>query len=129
VALSIQTAEPLVHCPVVVLVHAQTSGSAETFAWGLRRFGRARIVGTSTTSGAAPGPQQEVTLPGGINLFYPTARWLGPEGEVRIESNGEGLGGVEPDVRIPMNETNFRARHADGKDLSLGHAIQLLREQ
>jgi len=128
VALSIQTAEPLVHCPVVVLVHAQTSGSAETFAWGLRRFGRARIVGTSTTRGAAPGPEQEVTLPGGINLFYPTARWLGPEGEIRIESNGEGLGGVEPDVRIPMNETNFRSRHADGKDLSLGHAIQLLRE-
>ncbi|MBI1321386.1 MAG: hypothetical protein GC168_20880 [Candidatus Hydrogenedens sp.] len=129
VALSIQTAEPYVYCPVIVLVHGQTSRTAETFAWGLRRYARARLVGTSSTRGAAPSTEQEVVLPGDISFFYPTSRWLGPEGNIRIETDAYGGGGLEPDVRVPMNEANFKAKYLDERDISLGQAIKMLNEE
>jgi retinol-binding protein 3 len=79
--------------PVVVLTSARTFSAAESFTFGLRTTGRARVVGERTGGGHFGA---FVPLPAGLSLFLPMGRTYDP-------ATGQGweAEGLQPDVDVP----------------------------
>lgn len=111
--------------PVVGLVNPRTISSGEGVAMCIARSPRGEIVGFHGTNGsfglAAPGI---ITLPDGLSVSYPTGRSLDGNGVIQLDSR-DGIGGVAPTVRIPLNPTNAVA-YASGVDVELAAAEGLL---
>ncbi len=80
--------------PVYVLTSDRTFSGGEEFAYSLKHFGRATIVGETTAGGAHP--TEPVELPGDLVMFVPYARPVHP----MTGTNWEGSG-VEPDIAVP----------------------------
>jgi hypothetical protein len=99
--------------PVYVLTSAFTFSGAEEFAYNLKNFKRATIVGEVTAGGAHPVSNQRVHQHFAIGVPY--ARAVSPV----TKANWEGTG-VEPDVKIPAQEA-LRWAHLDAvKKLLVG---------
>jgi carboxyl-terminal processing protease len=101
--------------PVVVLVDSGTGSTSEIFAQGLRDLDRVRVVGASTSQGAAL-PSLVEELPGGALLQYVVADYVSPAGTA-VEGRG-----VAPDVLVEETQAGFAA----GKDPVLAAAIDAL---
>lgn len=126
--MSISPQTSLYKGPIVVLVGFKTFGAAESMAYALRQLPRSRVVGFSASHGTADVPTQEVILPGSYRITYPIARAVTPEGKVIITANKDGIGGVQPDVLVPLNRTNATAFYVEGNDVVLREAIRLLQQ-
>ncbi len=47
---------------------------------------------------------------------------------IQIDANGEGLGGINPDLRIPLTEESVYAMYVEDFDIVLEFAIMTLEE-
>ncbi len=83
--------------PMAVLVNRGTAAASEILAGALQDWGRAVIVGT-TTSGEASA-QSRIPLSDGSVLSLTTARYLTPKGH-RIDGKG-----ISPDLVVDMPKT------------------------
>ncbi len=83
--------------PVLVLTSRATISAAESFAFGLRNVGRARLVGERTAGGGHFGNLVDVGH--GFQMFLPWAKTVHPK-------TGEGweAEGLTPDVEVPVEE-------------------------
>jgi C-terminal processing protease CtpA/Prc len=77
-----------------VLTSDRTFSGGEEFAYNLKHFGRATIVGETTVGGAHP--TEPVELPRDFVMGVPNARPVHPV----TGTNWEGSG-VEPDIAVP----------------------------
>lgn len=82
---------------VYVLTSEHTFSGAEHFAYDLKHFGRATIVGEPTSGGA--NPTRPVRLPANFEMRLPHAQGLNPT----TQTNWEGTG-VQPDLDVPATE-------------------------
>lgn len=112
---------------VVVLVDYGTAGSAEGFVSVLSKKKNIHIIGISNTRGAMGVPGGDVRMPNGITVSYPVARSLDKDGNIQIEGNAQGEGGIIPTVKIPINAENIQKIFVDGKDIVLEKAIECLK--
>ncbi len=112
---------------VVVLIDYGTAGSAEAFASVLSKQKNVQVIGMSNTRGAMGVPGGDVRMPNGITLSYPVARSLDKEGNIQIEGNAQGEGGITPTIRIPINTENIQKIFVDGKDVILEQAKEYLK--
>jgi carboxyl-terminal processing protease len=103
--------------PVVVLVDEGTGSTSEIFAQGLRDLDRIKVVGASSSQGAAL-PSLVEELPGGALLQYVVADYVSPAGTA-VEGRG-----VAPDVSVQLTQADF----AKGKDPVLAAAVTVLTE-
>ena len=65
----------------------------------------------------------------GFPLYFPQAQSVGPDRRIQVDSDHTGKGGVEPDVRVPLNEATLRGQFQEGKDIVLERAKEWLRER
>ncbi|HOV32184.1 MAG TPA: S41 family peptidase [Candidatus Hydrogenedens sp.] len=110
---------------IVVLVDYGTAGSAEGFASILSHQKNIQVIGMSDTRGAMGVPGGDVRMPGGITLSYPVARSLDKNGQIQIEANAKGEGGITPSVKVPINVETL-LKMAEGKDIAIEKAIEVL---
>lgn len=82
---------------VYVLTSSRTVSGGEHFAYDLKHFDRATIVG-ETTAGAAH-PARPVRLPAGFEMRLPFAQPINPVTGTNWEGDG-----VEPDIAVPAGE-------------------------
>ncbi|AHY46058.1 prc: C-terminal processing peptidase [Rubrobacter radiotolerans] len=92
--------------PLVVLVDGESASSSEIVAGALRDNGRATVVG-ETTFGTGT-VLSEYGLEDGSAILLGVAEWLTPEGDFIRQS------GIEPDVKVPLEEDDERL---DPRDL------------
>jgi carboxyl-terminal processing protease len=115
--------------PVVVLVNKQTASTAEGVPLVLQRLGRGQVVGLYGTNGSfamgTPG-QDLYQLPEGIAFNFLAGRSLDAEGQIQVDTNADGVGGVEPDVRVPLTEETIHAMFVEGRDVVLETAVSTL---
>lgn len=112
---------------VVVLVDYGTAGSAEGFVSVLSKQKNVQIIGMSNTRGAMGVPGGDIRMPHGITVSYPVARSLDKDGNIQIEGNAQGDGGIAPSIKIPINAENIQKIFVDGKDIVLEKAIESLK--
>ena len=102
---------------VAVLTDALSISTAEIFAGGLQKVGRARVFGTPSAGQALP--SLATKLPNGDVLVHAFADFRGPGG-YRLEGPG-----VVPDVAAPLT----RAALLAGRDPALEAALKWIDEQ
>jgi carboxyl-terminal processing protease len=103
--------------PVAILTDALSVSTAELFAGGLQKLGRARVFGTPSAGQALP--SYAMRLPNGDGLVHAIADFRGPGG-YRLEGAG-----VVPDVAAPLTREALLA----GRDPALDAAIRWIAEQ
>jgi len=67
-------------------------------------------------------------MPLGQYLFFPDGASLDKNGVIQVDSNASLVGGVAPQVRVPVNEDTI-ARSMAGEDVQLTYAVKWLDEQ
>ncbi len=103
--------------PVAVLTDALSISTAEIFAGGLQKLGRARVFGAPSAGQALP--SLATKLPNGDVLVHAVADFRGPGG-YRLEGPG-----VVPDVAAPLT----RAALLAGRDPALEAALKWIVER
>ncbi|MGB4254467.1 MAG: hypothetical protein WBJ46_01840, partial [Rectinema sp.] len=69
-----------------------------------------------------------IAMPEGISFQFPIGRSLDAHGVIQIDSDASGMGGVQPEIRIPRTWQNIAA-YASGKDVELEFARDWLLSQ
>jgi carboxyl-terminal processing protease len=103
--------------PVAILTDALSISTAEIFAGGLQKLGRARVFGAQSAGQALPSYAKR--LPNGDVLVHAVADFHGPGG-YRLEGPG-----VIPDVAAPVTREALLA----GRDPALDAALRWIAEQ
>jgi carboxyl-terminal processing protease len=128
VPLMIEPAQPQYHGRVAVLIDNYSHSSAEDLALVLKDLPNGTVVGLSGSHGSGGVGSKSVMLPGGFTFTFPKAQSLDGTFTIRIDSDGEGRGGVEPDIRVPLDDAAVDA-HGAGRDIVLERAEDVLRQQ
>ena len=126
-SLRIKPLEPYFEGPVAVLVAENTFNSGEGIAMALQRRPGTHVVGCFGTHGSFGQGGGYIELPNDHALYFPVGRSLNAEGAVQLESNAQGVGGVQPDIRVPLNEETVRGMYLDQRDVALEYAENALR--
>ena len=100
--------------PVEVLVSAETVSSGEGTAMLLSRLDGVELMGFEGTAASFGSTGSALLLPEGWRFDYPGGRSLDVNGEVQLDSDADGVGGVLPDVRVPWTPETRMALAAGG---------------
>jgi C-terminal processing protease CtpA/Prc len=92
--------DPIYHSLIVVLVDADTAGSAETIAAALRFYNKAMVIGQSTAGRAVE--YSDLPLPSGKILRVASSEALSAEGRSLYPE------GVKPDLPVEMSMVDKR---------------------
>ncbi|NTU85731.1 MAG: hypothetical protein HGA45_41455 [Chloroflexales bacterium] len=114
--------------PVAVLIDNYSHSAAEDIAFFLQNLPNGIAVGLSGTAGGGGASAQGVALPGGYTFVFPKAQQLDDAFAIELEGDGDGNGGVEPDVRMPADDATAAALGA-GRDVALEQAEATLNAQ
>ncbi|WP_334074282.1 S41 family peptidase [Paenibacillus sp. A14] len=113
---------------VAILVNHNTVSSAEGLPLVLKGQPRTVIVGFTSTNGSFGVMSRpiEAKMPEGYLLRFPDGRSLDARYAVQGDSDGQGRGGVSPDIQVPLNEETFAAKYIEGQDVELQAAVEAL---
>ena len=101
--------------PLAVLVDGGSASSAEILAGALRDDGRATVIGERTFGTGTV--LSEFVLRDGSSILLGVAEWLTPEGDFIRET------GIEPDVKVPLEEGAAPLTPDGARDLSKGQIL------
>ena len=106
----------LLNYPLVVLMDQGSASASEILAGAVRDNRGTQLIGEKSFGKGSV--QQVEKLSDGSSLKITVAKWLTPNGELIA---GKGL---EPDIKIGMNETDYE----QGKDPQLDKALEVVKE-
>ncbi len=112
---------------VAVLVDADTLSSGEGIPLALRGLPGIAVFGWHSTQGSFGINQKTVLLPGGFKMVFPQAPSIDTHGQIQVDSDASGLGGIPPDHRVPLDEAAFDAEYGQGRDAVLETAVRWLK--
>jgi len=115
--------------PIVVLTDEYTADAGEGLAWALVRLAGAEVAAYGGTAASFTNTGGGVTLHRGHTVFYPVGRSLDEDGNIQLESDGTGEGGIKPTIRPTFDEDTVRAIHLEGRDPVLEAAVVHLEAQ
>ncbi|MEN6383199.1 MAG: S41 family peptidase, partial [Rectinema sp.] len=101
---------------IAVLVNPATISSGEGLAMAIGRQPNATVMGFYGTHGSFGLVFWPIAMPEGISFQFPIGRSLDAHGVIQIDSDASGMGGVQPEIRIPRTWQNIAA-YASGKDV------------
>lgn len=125
-ALRIAPRAPYFDRPVVVLIDGTTMDAGEGIAATLKRLPNVRTLGTESTHGTYAILGGGIEMPQDHTIFYPVGRTMNADGEILIESNAEGVGGITPDIPVPITRDSLYRRFVNIENIVQQHALDLL---
>ena len=124
IPLNIEPQTPHYDGPVVALVNPLSVSSAEGVAMTIKKLPNGCVVGFYGTNGSFGMTGGKALLPGGYAVAFPFGRSLDINLVIQLDSR-DGIGGVVPDMRIPMTAENA-VRLGAGEDVELEYAVSVL---
>lgn len=124
--LTIEPRLPYYGGPVMVLVDNFTMSTAEGPPLVIQRLPQGYVVGMYGTHGSfAAGDlfSHRYRMPEGIVLSFLPERSLDEDQNIQVDGNADGIGGVEPDIRVPITDETVYALFVDGVDVVLETAV------
>jgi carboxyl-terminal processing protease len=112
--------------PVIALVDNACISSGEGLALGIRNLNHGRVAGFTGTNGSFGMAGDSAVMPGGFRVGFPWGQSLDQGGNVQLDSR-HGVGGVPPNLRVPMTLENA-VRAAAGQDVVLEYALKAVDE-
>jgi carboxyl-terminal processing protease len=117
----VRPAPTLYEGPIAILVSPSCVSACEYFAYTMAQGDRSIVVGNFPTAGAAGEVGRgQYSLPGDLDLQFPTGRPETPDGDLLIEGTG-----VPLDVTVPVTEEQV----LDQGDPVLDAAVEALLDQ
>lgn len=128
-AYTIKPSEPIYKGKVAILINNRTSSSGEGLPLALKGLPNVKIVGFTSTNGSfgVVTSPIKIKMPEGYILQIPDGRSLNQDKVIQGDCDYTGQGGVEPDIKIPLNEETFNKKYIDGQDIEIDYAIEALR--
>ncbi|NLD58978.1 MAG: hypothetical protein GX647_04910 [Clostridiales bacterium] len=120
----IEPFEPVFPGKIVALVNQKCVSSGEGVAMGIRNLLNGETLGFFGTNGSFGLCGPEAQMPGGVSVHWPSGQSLDENKQIQLDSR-DGVGGVEPTVRVPMTRENA-LRVAAGEDVELSEALRML---
>jgi carboxyl-terminal processing protease len=114
--------------PLAVLIDQHTRSSGEGFPLIAQRLPQGYVVGVYGTNGSFGMCCSSIMLPGSFEVQYPTGQSRDADHRVQLDSDHNQLGGVTPDIRVPLTRDTVYAMFVDGEDIVLRYAIEALQE-
>ncbi len=117
--------KPRFSVPIVALVNNGCISSGEGIAMGIKNLPNGQVVGLYGTNGSFGMVGAKTAMPEGIEVGWPYGQSLDKNKVVQIDSRN-GVGGVRPDVRVPMTMRNALNK-AKGSDVELAYGLRVVR--
>lgn len=127
--LSVERRSPVFNGPVAVLIDYTTIDAGEGIPLALKDRPQTQLVGIYATNGSFGITGGDITMPQDYVLSYPVGRSLDAQGNIQVDGNAAGAGGVAPQLRIPLTEETVRALFVERRDLPLEKAVEWLAAQ
>lgn len=124
--LRLEPAEVRFTGPFAVLVDQNTRSSGEGFALVAKQQPQGKVVGVYGTHGSFGMCCGWIAMPGGLQVGYPTGQSRDQNGQVQVDADVELVGGVVPDVRVPLTYETVQAMYLEGEDVVLRYAVESL---
>jgi carboxyl-terminal processing protease len=127
--LPIEPRTPYFDGPVIALVDKYTISTAEGIPLTIQRLPQGYVAGIYGTNGSfamgTPG-NNLYRLPEGLGVNFLEGRALDKTQVIQVDANADGIGGVGPDLRVPLTEESVYAMYVEGADIVLAYAIAAL---
>lgn len=113
---------------IAILINSKTGSSGEGMPIVLKGLPNIKIIGFTPTNGSfgVISSPIEFNMPEGYVIQVPDGRSLNKDKIIQGDSDYAGYGGGVPDIKIPLNEENFKEKYINGKDVELDYAIDTL---
>jgi carboxyl-terminal processing protease len=112
---------------VIVIVGPNDISTGEGIPMILQRLPNVRVVSFWGTNGSFGNMYDLVVMPvEGQFFIYPYGRSYDENMVIQLDSDSNMVGGIQPDIRIPLTVERVIEQWQDGKDVELEYAIGLL---
>ena len=112
---------------VVVMVGPKDISTGEGIPMMLQRLPNARIISFWGTNGSFGIVPNVVIMPDSLQfILFPYARSLDHDQVIQLDSDSLLVGGVQPDIKIPLTVERVIEQWQEGKDVELEYAISTL---
>jgi carboxyl-terminal processing protease len=129
IPLRIEPAEARFDGPLLVLVDQHTRSSGEGFALVAKQLPQGKVLGVYGTHGSFGMCCGWIHMPEGLEVGYPTGQSRDENGQVQVDADAALIGGVRPDVRVPLTWETVQAMFLEGEDVVLKYALVALNEE
>ncbi|NOY49902.1 MAG: T9SS type A sorting domain-containing protein [Chlorobi bacterium] len=112
---------------IAVIVDPNCISTGEGLAMMFQRLNNAQIVshwGTNASFGIVD--FEPVLLPEGLAVTFPQARSLDENLNIQLDSDSSMIGGVQPDIHVPLDIQSVIQQYELGVDVQLNYAKSLL---
>jgi len=126
--ITVKPSKPYFDGKVALIVNSRTGSSGEGMPLALKGLPNVKIVGFTSTAGSfgIMSSPIEIKMPEGYIIQFPDGRSLNQDKVVQGDADQSGLGGVVPDIKIPLNEDTFEESVMNRQDVELRYAIEAL---
>ena len=111
---------------VVVIVGPNCISTGEGIPMMLQKLPKAQVISFWGTNGSFGITPNVVLMPEGLIILFPYGRSLNEEMVIQLDTDAEMIGGIQPDVKIPLTTERVIAQWDEGKDVELEYAISTL---
>lgn len=112
---------------IVVLANSKSVSATEGFVYNLKKLDNvisAGITGTNGSFGTISDGQ--ILMPENYIINYPKIACLDENGKIMIDSDYTGIGGVKPDLKIPLDMKPIKEIYEKGNDYEMDYVINYL---
>ena len=112
---------------IILLVNTGSASAAEGFAYNMAELPNVSIAGMMGTNGSFGTISDGfVLMPENFLVIFPKIACVEADGRVMIDTDASGIGGVKPDIRIPIGEDAVHALFDEKKDYELDYVLSWL---
>lgn len=119
-------AEKQIDIPIIILVNSQCISAGEGFVYNMGKLKQVTIAGITGTNGSFGTIEGVDVMPEGLLAVYPSIACVDEEDTVMIDSKKDGIGGIKPELRIPVDESAASLLFSEEEDYELGYVLDYI---
>jgi len=118
---------PLFNGEVVVMVSPKNISTGEGIPMMLQRLDNAQVVSFWGSNGSFAITPNVVIMPDSMQfILFPYSRSLDHNQAIQLDTDVDLVGGIQPDIRIPLTVERVIEQWEESKDVELEYAISIL---
>ncbi len=112
--------------PVMVMVGPRAISSGEGIPMALQHLPQCKVVSFYGSNGSFGMVGFQLSVMEDLVMIYPYGQSLDKDHRIQLDSDSTLIGGVLPDIRVPLNDTVIDQLFIDSVDVELDYAIRQL---
>lgn len=115
---------------MVILANSRTISAGEGFVYNLKKLNNVKSAGISGTNGSYGSlTDGQILMPENYMINYPKVACLDESGRIMIDSDYTGIGGVKPDLKIPLDMKAVKEIYEKNNDYEIDYLLNYLENE